>query len=549
MIAARPNEGELLLSGADNEALQVAPRELQLLFRGGAGIDGSSSNLTQGIRITRQGTDHAFDYAYAETDFNTAGAVVVKFEATKLGLAEEGITITFTKSDHGNGDRRPQIKVLGKTISVDLNSQTGAETTARVLVDALNAHPAASRKIHATVTGNTARPLTTNLAQAASVTSDLNTVTNPGTGNTAELEFTAVTAGTAGNAIQIVVTKSDHNNQSMAPTINVSGTTITVDLNEELGYHTRAQQVADAINQHPLAKTLVQARVKSGNLLADVAAPAINYSPLLLSGGDDGNGNPVPLAPLVLSGAGRAEATSEFRRGGAGSPAARRHARTGGRRHPSHGVGRRSGREQSAQRKGQQQQDHGYPEHQRDHPARDRPRSGQRDQRQRGRRGAVAGFDSAGQPRGDNRGGRAHHLGDGGGRRGDYAGLPGAGGYRQRSHRAVCRDAAGRRLSPGSLRRGLRESRHSCLAERRGLPLTPQVEGTDRDVIDFELNLAPQIVSVVPQPVTRKIQARLTRLPPDGDFRLIFHGEYTRKLNVYNVTAQKSRTPWKRCRR
>ena len=96
-----------------------------------------------------------------------------------------------------------------------------------MLVDALNAHSAASGKIHATVTGNTALPLTTNLARAASVTSDFNTVTNPATGGTAELEFTAVTPGTAGNAIQIVVTKSDHANQSMAPTVSVTGNTIT----------------------------------------------------------------------------------------------------------------------------------------------------------------------------------------------------------------------------------------------------------------------------------------------------------------------------------
>jgi len=281
IIAARPNEGSLLLSGVPNETLAVAPRELQLLFRGGAGIDGSVSNLSQGIRITRQGSDGAFDYAYAKTDFNTAGAVVVKFEAVRLGQAEEGITIQFSKSDHGDGDRRPVIQVLGKTITVDLNSQAGAETTARVLVDALNAHPAASARIQASVTGNTALPLTANMARAASVVSNFNTVTNPVTGGTAELEFTAIAAGTAGNAIQVVVTKSDHANQSMSPTITVTGTTISIDLNEEVGYHTRAQQVADAIDQHPVARTLVRARVKSGSLLADVAAPEINYSPLL----------------------------------------------------------------------------------------------------------------------------------------------------------------------------------------------------------------------------------------------------------------------------
>ena len=212
-----------------------------------------------------------------------------------------------------------------------------------MLVDALNAHAAASGKIRASVTGNTALPLTTNLARAASVTSDFNTVTNPVAGGSAELEFTAVTPGTAGNAIQIVVTKSDHANQDMAPTVSVTGTTITIDLNEEDGYHTRAQQVADAINQHPIAKTLVRARVKSGNLLADVAVPAVNYSPLQLAGGDNGNGYPVPLAPLVLSGAGLGRDHIEFRCRGAGSPGASRCFGNGGRRHSIDGPGRRFG--------------------------------------------------------------------------------------------------------------------------------------------------------------------------------------------------------------
>ena len=78
-----------------------------------------------------------------------------------------------------------------------------------------------------------------------------------------------------------------------------------------------------------------------------------------------------------------------------------------------------------------------------------------------------------------------------------------------------------------------------ALRNNQGVALVPQRSGDDRDVIDFELNLVPQVVSVVPQPVTRKIQVRLTRLPADGDFRLIFQGEYTSPLNVYTVTPKK----------
>ncbi|MCU0872345.1 MAG: S8 family serine peptidase, partial [Pirellulaceae bacterium] len=539
LIAARPNDGDLLLSRAANDPLDVAPRELQLMFRGGAGIDGSQSNLSQGIRVTRQGSDGAFDYAYAKTDFNTGGAVVVKFEAVRLGEAEEGISIQFTKSDHGTGSREPRIQVAGKTIAVDLNSQAGAETTAGVLADALNAHAAASGKIHASVTGNTALPLTTNLARAASVVSDFNTVTNPATGGTAELEFTAVTPGTAGNAIQIVVTKSDHANQDMAPTVSVTGTAITIDLNEETGYHTRAQQVADAINQHSVAKTLVRARVKSGSLLADVAAPDINYSPLQLAAGDNGNGHPVPLAPLVLSGAGLAEAAASFGVPGlevllrAAAPGTAGDgiqltvlaANLGLNQAPRVTV---TGRKITVTLNSNTQT----------------PRVTALDlvnavNASLAASALVRASIPLGNPAAVISAAAPATLETAGA---DDVIVPGYLGLGDSSSEVLVRFAE---TLPDDVYRlevfgkdyvnlGIHALRNTS-----GAALTPQRSGDDRDVIDFELNLAPQIVSVVPQPVTRRIQVRLTNLPGDGDFRLIFQGERTAGLNVYDVTAQK----------
>ncbi|MCA9222704.1 MAG: hypothetical protein KDA71_20410, partial [Planctomycetales bacterium] len=82
------------------------------------------------------------------TDFNTQDQVVVQFTAVQSG--EDGISLVFTKHDQG-GAGEPIISVANKTISVDLNSSVGDETTARQLIDAMNRHPQARRLVTATL--------------------------------------------------------------------------------------------------------------------------------------------------------------------------------------------------------------------------------------------------------------------------------------------------------------------------------------------------------------------------------------------------------------
>jgi subtilisin family serine protease len=483
LIAARPNEGHLLLPHAANEELGVAPRELQLLFQGGGNI-APGSDLSQSIRITRQGADGAFDYAYAKTDFYTGAAaderhrVELKIEAVQLGSKENGITVTFTKSDHGSDDRRPIIEVNGRTITVDLNSQQDFETTGRVLEQALNTHPAASRLIRATVTGNTALPLTDNLPRAASVRSDMNTVTSPRLGGFAELEFTAVTAGSAGNDIQLVITKSDHANQSMGPFISVVGKTIYADLNAEDGYRTRAQQLVDAINQHPAAGALVRGRVVAGSLLADLAAVEINYSPLQLQHGHDGNGHPTPLAPLVLSGAGKAEASSSF--GVQGLEVGFRAAQPGPESNgvqvavlaSNLGVNTAPRRSASTGRKITVTLNTNTTT----------PRNTARDlvnaiNAHAGARALVQasivlgdyelGGGATAPAAKEHRCRGAVDIAAGRCGRDHHSGVRGTGRYGQRDHRAVCRDVAGRRVPPGNLRCGRCQSGRPGPAQRR----------------------------------------------------------------------------------
>jgi hypothetical protein len=552
LIAARPNEGPLLLPQAANAALEVAPREMQLLFRGGENIGNLGTDLSQSIRITRQGTDGAFDFAYAKTDFYTgAGAneedrVELTLEALQLGQNENGITVAFTKSDHGSSSRAPRISVVGNMIAVDLNSQAGYQTTGGALRDALNGDPAVDGMIRATVTGNTALPLTDNLPRAASVRSDMNTVTSPQLGGWAELEFTAANVGTAGNSLQLVITKSDHANQNMGPFISVVGQTIFADLNSEDGYRTRAQQLVDAINQHPVAGGLVRGRVVAGSLLADLAAVEIDYSPLQLAQGHDGNGHLTPLAPLVLSGAGAAEVSESFEVQGLevrfravqpgvdgnGLQVAVLAANRGVNQPPLVAVA--------------------------------------------GRKITVTLNTNASTPRVSardlvnaiNAHPVARTLVEAAIVLGDYqlaspGVAPAAASIAAAAPRTVRLDGADEVIVPGYIGLGdtgseiiirfaetLPDDNYRleifgvddanlgvrALRNASGVPLTPLEAGADRDIIDFELNLAPQIVSVVPQPVTKLIQVRLTTLPADGDFQLIFQGERTANL-PHNATA------------
>ncbi|MCY2986729.1 MAG: M36 family metallopeptidase [Planctomycetota bacterium] len=529
LIAARPNDGALLLHGENSTPLIVAPSELQLLFRGDANIDGSQTNLTQGIRLTRQGTDGQFDFASAKTDFGTAGAVVVKFEAVQLGQTEDGITVTFTKSDHGNNDRAPTVSVLGKLVQVDLNAQTNAETTATELLATLAADPAASRLIHATVTGNTALPLTVYVAQPASLRSDFNTGTNPPAAGQATLEFTAVTAGAAGNAIQLVVTESDHANDSMAPTISVGGTNIYVDLNTQTGYHTLAYQLVTALNEHPYAGMLVRAQIVTGSLVADLAAPTINYLPLQLAGGRNG------LAPIQLAGAGVAEATESFKvpnlevlfRAVTPGPTGNDiqitvlAANLGLNKAPTVSV---AGHKITVTLNSNTQT----------------PRLTARYLVDAiNAAPAAAALVQASIPLGDPAASLALatpalvKLAGA-----DEVITPGYVGLGQTSSELLVRFAE---TLPDDVYRlevfGTDYANLGIQALRSdtGVSFTPNQAGDDRDVIDFELNLAPQISSVVPQPVTRRIQVSVKTLPADGNFQLIFQGERTSNLNVYDL--------------
>ena len=64
------------------------------------------------IQITRSGLDGTFERASVFSDFNTAGAVQIEFEAVAIGQAGNAVSIAVTKAQLGTS-RVPQIDVQG----------------------------------------------------------------------------------------------------------------------------------------------------------------------------------------------------------------------------------------------------------------------------------------------------------------------------------------------------------------------------------------------------------------------------------------------------
>jgi hypothetical protein len=111
----------------------------------------------------------------------------------------------------------------------------------------------------------------------ATATTDFNT------NNLVQVTFSAQALGTAQNGLQLAVTKSDFGGIGL-PRITVSGTVVTAELNTNVRGPSSAQDLVTAINLDPTASTLLSAAITRGSGAANIAAPAVNYSPVTLTG-------------------------------------------------------------------------------------------------------------------------------------------------------------------------------------------------------------------------------------------------------------------------
>ena len=294
LVGIQPNIGELL---TDNQIRHTAPRDLTFLFNSVANIDPASlptdeSNLSayDSIQITRSGLDGTFEHAAVFSDFNTGGAVEIEFTAVTAGVSGSLVSLAVDKADLGDGVA-PTIAVQGQQIQVTLNTTVDSETTARQLVDALNADPSASALVTARIRSGAAAtdiatpditysPLTMDAANSASAVTDFNT--NSGLA----VKFTAASPGQDGNGIMIAVSKADLGDGAV-PDVSVSGKTIAVVLNTNTNTPTTAQQLVDAVNGDAEAGLLVRATIPAGATDTDISQPVINYSPIVLGGAND----------------------------------------------------------------------------------------------------------------------------------------------------------------------------------------------------------------------------------------------------------------------
>jgi hypothetical protein len=253
--------------------------------------------------------------ATATSDFSTQDGVEVSFTAKQPGSAGAGISLTFHYVDLGAGSSVPQIAVDGTQISVTLNTDPAAQTTANGLVTALNTNKLASTLITASVSGGVnATPGTTpiglstsldfrlQLAAAAdpstldTVLSLYSTASAQATGSSpfataslplaqqAAINFTALPQGTAGNGISIVFTKADLG-KNIGPSISVNGTTIAVVLNTDLVGFTTANILATAINSDVLAQNLVTAVASGAGKATTNLGTNFSGSTVTLAGG------------------------------------------------------------------------------------------------------------------------------------------------------------------------------------------------------------------------------------------------------------------------
>lgn len=290
LIGVQPNRGELLDGG---DIRNVAPEQLTFRFDEGQVIDAATLD---GIRVTRAGGDGSFASASGRTDFNTLGRVVMEFRALDPGPSGNELSLVFTKGDRG-GAGAPRVTVVGKTISVELNSNSKFRTTAAELVTAINNHAVAKSLVQAVVVSGSPSneiasppviysPVELTGANIARVSTNFNTTPLAGRANL-DVAFTAVEDGAGANGIAIEVTKRDRGGAAPPQVQVLDDRHIRIELNTNPGNQTTAGQLVSVFNANADARELVVATLRAGDPDTNIATPLINYSPLTLRGADD----------------------------------------------------------------------------------------------------------------------------------------------------------------------------------------------------------------------------------------------------------------------
>ena len=108
---------------------------------------------------------------------------------------------------------------------------------------------------------------------------------NLGLGQGVQLQFTAVKPGKLGNNLQVFVTRSNRGAGAL-PIVNVFPNAISVDLNSTTASESTLGQLVAALDNDPLARSLVRVNLLGGNPATLVGNREITYSPITLKGGE-----------------------------------------------------------------------------------------------------------------------------------------------------------------------------------------------------------------------------------------------------------------------
>ncbi|MHC4880041.1 MAG: hypothetical protein ACYTGL_26615, partial [Planctomycetota bacterium] len=263
-VSISPNVGEFL---ADGDERTEAPRELNLQFSPGQVLQTSTLDAVQ---IYAAGHDDGFRPASTVTDFGTAGAVVLRLEAARLGAAENGTTLDILSADMaGSG---PAISSTPGAITLTLDSNAGLPTTADRLLDFIQNDPQASVLLTADVVSG---DRSTDISAANEI------LVLTGAGSAAALEsfsvsdlrmrFVAKNAGSSGNLISLQFQRLDLGMLSAAPVINVVGDRIEVTLNDNAAAPTTANDLLTAIQGNTEADALVDVTIPVGDTATSLA--------------------------------------------------------------------------------------------------------------------------------------------------------------------------------------------------------------------------------------------------------------------------------------
>jgi hypothetical protein len=296
LIGVQPNEGSVLALGATSSptVLNVSPRELVLRFANGAAI---APNSLSGIQIKRAGADGALSSAYLTTDLGTQGLAVLDFSASLPGQQGNGTELRFTQSfrtvgANGKPASFPLITVQGQRINIDVNIAPGFKTTANQLVQAMREDGAASALVVTSLlrgNGNTVISDTVPVNQVLTLigADSARASTNFNSGSASlQVEFLSVNSASSGANVRMEFTSRPFDVPG-PPNVLVSGQTIRVELNSDPRFLTTVNEVILAVNSSNEARQLVTARLVSGSPSTRIGGNNINYSPLILVGGDD----------------------------------------------------------------------------------------------------------------------------------------------------------------------------------------------------------------------------------------------------------------------